>query len=359
MRRSNLSKLSIKSLYLESQKTKIKVAVVILNWNGQKFLEKFLPSVVEYSSGAEVIIADNDSKDNSVEFLKQNYPDLRIIINKENGGYAKGYNDALAEIDAEYYVLLNSDIEVTPNWVMPVIEVMDADKSIAAAQPKLLAYNQKDEFEYAGAAGGFIDKYGYPFCQGRVFGHLEKDLGQYEEIREIFWASGAAMFVRAEKFWEIGGLDEDFFAHMEEIDLCWRLKNSGYKIMYVPNSKIYHVGGGTLPKGTARKTYLNFRNNFALLFKNLPKNRVVKTFIARLVLDGVASIRFLTEGHLGDSFAVFRAHMHFYAHISSLRKKRKMLTQSNVSMIYKKNLVFEHFLFRKSKFTDLDSKDFS
>ncbi len=344
---------------MESQEPKIKVAVVILNWNGRKFLEKFLPSVVEYSSGAEIIIADNDSKDDSVEFLKKNYPNLRIILNEENGGYAKGYNDALAKVEAEYYVLLNSDIEVTPNWVMPVIEVMDGDKSIAAAQPKLLAYAQKDEFEYAGAAGGFIDKYGYPFCQGRVFGHLEKDLGQYEEVGEIFWASGAAMFVRAEKYWEVGGLDEDFFAHMEEIDLCWRMKNSGYKIMYVPTAKIYHVGGGTLPKGTARKTYLNFRNNFSLLYKNLPKNRVIKTFIARLFLDGIAAVRFLSEGNIGDSFAVFRAHMYFYSHLSQLRKKRKALTQNEVSLIYKRNLVFDHFLFRKSKFTELDQNMFS
>lgn len=343
---------------MNSQNHKTKVAVVILNWNGKKFLEKFLPSVVEYSNGAEVIIADNDSKDDSVDFIKKHYPELRIIINKENGGYAKGYNDALSKVEAEYYVLLNSDIEVTPNWVMPVIDVMEADKTIAAAQPKLLAYSQKDEFEYAGAAGGFIDKYGYPFCQGRIFGHLEKDLGQYEDVREIFWATGAAMFVRADKFWEIGGLDEDFFAHMEEIDLCWRFKNHGYKIMYVPTAKIYHVGGGTLPKGTARKTYLNFRNNFSLLYKNLPKNRVVKTFIARLVLDGVAAIRFLSEGNIGDSFAVFRAHMYFYTHLTSLRKKRKKNLQKQVSLIYNKNLVFEHFLLRKSKFTELKESDF-
>lgn len=344
---------------MESQEHKVKVAVVILNWNGRKFLEKFLPSVVEYSLGAEVIVADNDSKDDSISFLKENYPDIRIILNKENGGYAKGYNDALANVNAEYYVLLNSDIEVTPNWVMPVIEVMDQDLTIAAAQPKLLDYADKEAFEYAGAAGGFIDKYGYPFCQGRVFGHLEKDNGQYEDVREIFWASGAAMFVRASKFWKIGGLDEDFFAHMEEIDLCWRLKNNGYKIVYVPTAKIYHVGGGTLPKGTARKTYLNFRNNFALLYKNLPKNRVVKTFIARLFLDGVAAFRFLTEGNIEDSFAVLRAHLYFYTHLSTLRKKRKTHIQQKVSMIYQRNLVFEHFILRKSKFTELKPAHFS
>ena len=342
-----------------TEKPKIKVAVVILNWNGKKFLEKFLPSVVKYSIGADVIIADNNSSDDSVEFLQKNYPNLRVIINRENGGYAKGYNDALALIDAEYFVLLNSDIEVTPNWVLPIIEVMDADTKIAAAQPKLLAYHQKDEFEYAGAAGGFIDKYGYPFCQGRIFGHLEKDNGQYNDVKEIFWASGACMFVRASKYWEVGGLDNDFFAHMEEIDLCWRLKNYGYKIQYIPYSKVYHVGGGTLPKGTARKTYLNFRNNFTLLYKNLPKNRIIKTFIARLILDGVAGLRFLSEGNIGDTYAVFRAHMYFYSHLPKLRKKRKMLTQNKVSMIYNKNIVMEHFLKRKSKFTELNKDNFS
>ena len=338
---------------------KIKVAVVILNWNGRKFLEKFLPSVTKNSIGADVIIADNASTDDSVDFMKKNYPELRLIINSSNSGYAGGYNEALAHINAEYYVLLNSDIEVGENWVMPIIEEMDKNPNIGAAQPKLIAYHQKDEFEYAGAAGGFIDKYGYPFCRGRLFNSLEKDTNQYNDNTEIFWASGAAMFVRADAYHKVGGLDNDFFAHMEEIDLCWRLQLSGYKIMAIPKSIVYHVGGGTLPKNSSRKTYLNFRNNFALLFKNLPKNRLWKVFIARLVLDGVAAIRFLTEGKYHDTLAVFRAHMYFYAHMPELIRKRKGKKLIPVSSIYQKNIVFQFFLFGKSKFSDLDKSDFS
>lgn len=347
------------NLFLLKNKTKIKVAVVILNWNGRKFLEKFLPSVVSKSIGAEVIIADNNSSDDSIEFLKNNYPQLRLIINPKNSGFAGGYNEALAQVDAEYYVLLNSDIEVTENWVMPIIEEMDKDKSIGASQPKLLAYHQKDEFEYAGASGGFIDKYGYPFCRGRMFANLEKDNGQHDSIEEVFWASGAAMFVRADAYHKLGGLDEDFFAHMEEIDFCWRLKLNGYKVMAIPKTTVYHVGGGTLPKNSSRKTYLNFRNNFSLLFKNLPKDRLVKTFIARLILDGIAGIRFLLEGNYKDTWAVLRAHFYFYKHMNSLLKKRKGKDIHPVSKIYQKNIVFEHFLKHKNNFSELKQKDFS
>ena len=244
-----------------------KTAVVILNWNGKKFLEQFLPYVIKHSSSdAEVIVADNASNDDSVEFLKNNYPEIQIINNNENGGFSKGYNEALSKIDAEYYVLLNSDIEVTENWIKPIIDLMDSDKSIAVCQPKLRSYHQKEMFEYAGAAGGFIDKYGYPFCRGRIFNSIEVDNGQYDDTCEVFWATGAAMFVRAELYHKFGGLDNDFFAHMEEIDFCWRLKNEGYKIMYCADSVVYHVGGGTLPKNSSRKTFLNFRNNFNLLY---------------------------------------------------------------------------------------------
>jgi len=264
------------------------VAVVILNWNGKKFLEKFLPSVVSNSGDAEIIMADNNSSDDSISFMAINYPNIRIIKNSENGGFAKGYNDALKQIKSDYYILLNSDIEVTPNWIDPLFDLMENDSMIAACQPKLRSYYQQDEFEYAGAAGGFIDKWGYPFCRGRIFGHLEKDEAQYENVEEVFWATGAAMFVRAKYFWEVGGLDEDFFAHMEEIDLCWRLKNKGYKIMVHPQSVVFHVGGGTLPKNSPTKTYLNFRNNFYLLYKNLPKKRFKRVFIFRLIWDGVA-----------------------------------------------------------------------
>ncbi len=347
------------NLYLLETETKIKVAVVILNWNGREFLEKFLPSVVSNSIGAEVIIADNNSSDDSIEFLKSNYPQLRLIINTENFGFAGGYNKALAQVNSEYYVLLNSDIEVTENWVMPIIEEMDKDPSIGAAQPKLLSYYQKNEFEYAGASGGFIDKYGYPFCRGRIFANLEKDNEQYNSIEEIFWATGAAMFVRAEAYHKLGGLDNDFFAHMEEIDFCWRLKLNGYKVMAIPKTTVYHVGGGTLPKNSSRKTYLNFRNNFSLLFKNLPKNRLIKTFIARLFLDGVAGIRFLLEGNYKDTWAVIRAHFYFYKHMNSLLKKRKGKDIHSVSKIYNKNIAFEHFLKRKNKFSELKQDDFS
>jgi GT2 family glycosyltransferase len=335
------------------------VAVVILNWNGRAFLEKYLPGVIAHSGNSAIVVADNDSSDDSVEFVRDNFPSVELIINKENGGYAKGYNDALKKVEADYYVLLNSDIEVTPGWTEPLTELMESDKTIAACQPKLLALHQRDEFEYAGASGGYIDKWGYPFCRGRIFGHLEKDNGQYDDPEEVFWASGAAMFVRSKAFWEAGGLDEDFFAHMEEIDLCWRFKNMGYKIMVQPQSTVYHVGGGTLPKNSPRKTYLNFRNNFYLLYKNLPKESFVKVFIFRLIWDGVAGFKFMAEGHWRDSFAVIKAHWHFYKNIGKNKKKRKLLTQRHVSKIYLKNIVFEHFIRRKNKFSELKKENFS
>ena len=342
---------------MESQNP-IKVAVVILNWNGKKFLEKFLPSVISYSSDAEIIVADNKSSDDSVDFMKQNYPDIRIIQNAENGGFAKGYNDALKQIDAQYYVLLNSDIEVTENWINPVIQLLDSDATIAACQPKLRSYYEKEKFEYAGAAGGFIDKYGYPFCRGRVFNSLETDEGQYNDVAEIFWATGACMFVRAKAYWEVGGLDNDFFAHMEEIDLCWRLKNAGYKIFYQPESTVFHVGGGTLPKNSPRKTYLNFRNNFYLLFKNLVPARFYPVFFVRLILDGVAGIKFLAEGSYKDSFAVVKAHFHFYNSIAKNRKKRKIIKQTKVSQIYDGLIVFDHYLRKIDKFSQLEKNKF-
>jgi len=337
----------------------MKVAIVILNWNGKSFLEKYLPFAIRYNADySEIIIADNDSSDDSVDFLKKNYPDLRIIINKENGGFAKGYNDALSKVDAEYYVLLNSDIEVTENWIEPVIELMDSDKSIAACQPKLRSYFERNKFEYAGAAGGFISKYGYPFCQGRLFQSLEEDKGQYDEVKEVFWATGACMFVRAELYHKFGGLDNDFFAHMEEIDFCWRLKNEGYKIMYCPNSMVFHVGGGTLPKQSFRKTYLNFRNNFILLYKNLPSKLLFKVFFIRLFLDGIAALKFLAEGGFKDFWAVVRAHLSFYRTLNKTKAKRKLLKQNEVSQIYNGSVVLEHFLRGKKKFTELDEHKF-
>jgi GT2 family glycosyltransferase len=337
-----------------------RIAIVILNWNGRKFLEKFLPLVIEFSKDiAEVVIADNASADDSVSYLKSAFPGIRIIQNKENGGFAKGYNDALSQVEADYFVLLNSDIEVTPNWIEPVIKLMESDLKIAACQPKLIAYSDREKFEYAGAAGGFIDKYGYPFCRGRLFQSIENDNGQYDDVAEVFWATGACMFVRAEVYWKLGGLDARFFAHMEEIDFCWRAKNEGYKIMFCPASLVYHVGGGTLPKKSSKKTYLNMRNNNVMLYKNLPANRVLKVFSARLFLDGIAAVKFLFDGGFADFFAVIKAHFKFYSMLPELRKERKLKKHFPVSKIYNKNLVFEYFLKGKRKFSDLKPDRFS
>jgi GT2 family glycosyltransferase len=337
----------------------LKVAVVILNWNGKKFLEQFLPFVIRYSKEvAEIVVADNASTDDSIEFIRSNFPEVRLVINSTNGGFSKGYNDALKQIDAEYYVLLNSDIEVTENWIEPVIRLMDSDPLIAACQPKLLSYYEKNKFEYAGAAGGFIDKFGYPFCRGRLFLTLEEDKGQYDDTQEIFWATGACMFVRSSFYHAYGGLDEDFFAHMEEIDFCWRMRNYGYKIMYCPGSKVYHIGGGTLPKSSARKTYLNFKNNFTLLYKNLPKNRVIPVFSVRLILDGIAAFKFLLEGGFKDFIAVTRAHFSFYRRFRTIRRKRKLQKQNHLNLIYKGSIVMDYYLSKKKKYSELDSKKF-
>lgn len=333
----------------------MKIAIVILNWNGRSMLEKFLPSVVSCSSDvAEIIVADNGSTDDSVDFLSTHYPSLRIIRLDRNYGFADGYNRALDQVEADYYVLLNSDVEVTPHWIEPVIEQMEQDRQIVAAQPKLLMYDQRDTFEYAGGAGGFIDKYGYPFCRGRLFTTLEKDKGQYDDPCEIFWASGAAMFVKSELWHKLGGLDGDFFAHMEEIDFCWRAKNSGYKVVYCPHSVIYHVGGGTLPKSSPRKTFLNFRNNMALLYKNLPQNRLWWVLSLRVVLDYVAGFKFLAEGHPLEFSAVAKAHRAFYKWMPRLKVKRyRRQEHQKVSCLYQGRLLFDYYLWHKQRFSDL------
>ena len=339
----------------------VETAVVILNWNGKDFLEKFLPKVVEYTCSADtqVIIADNHSDDDSVAFLEAHYPQLRLIRNAENGGFAKGYNDALKQVNARFYVLLNSDIEVTPDWVAPVIRKMKADPMVGAAQPKLLSYFQKDRFEYAGAAGGFIDRLGYPFCRGRIFDHTEPDQGQYEDEREIFWATGAALFVRSDLFRALGGLDADFFAHMEEIDFCWRLHNAGYKVMYYPCSTLYHIGGGTLPKSSPTKTYLNFRNNLALLYKNLPKKKLWSVFCLRFWMDAAAAMLFLLKRQGADFRAVCRAYRDFYRQKKRHRVKRKTITQRPYGTgVYRKSIVAQYYLRRKTTFTALSPEDF-
>lgn len=338
----------------------MRTAIVILNWNGRGFLEQFLPSVVKYSSAdAAIIVADNASTDDSVEFLRNQYPDIRLIINSTNGGFARGYNEALKLVEAEYYILLNSDIEVTDGWVRPLIELMDRRSEVAACQPVIRSWYRRDEYEYAGAAGGFIDRLGYPFCRGRLFMSMEKDEGQYSNETEIFWATGACMVVRASVYHEFGGFDEDFFAHMEEIDFCWRVKNQGYSIWFCPDSTVYHIGGGTLPKSSARKTYLNFRNNFALLFKNLPRNKIIPVFAARLVLDGVAAIKFLLEGGFSDFVAVMRAHFAFYRRLPALRRKRKRQKQNPCSQMYERSIVVDHYLRGIKKFSELPPEKFT
>jgi GT2 family glycosyltransferase len=313
---------------METQK--IKTAVVVLNWNGKAWLEKFLANLVKHSQEATVFVADNASTDDSIGFVKSNFPSVKIIINASNGGYTKGYNDALKQIDAQYFVLINSDIEVTEDWLSPIIDLMDSDNKIAACQPKVLDYNNRSKFEYAGASGGFIDNLGYPFCRGRIFDDIEQDSGQYNDAIEVFWATGACLFVRASCFSTIGGLDEDFFAHQEEIDLCWRLKNKGYKIMVQPKSVVYHVGGGTLNAGSPFKTHLNFRNNLFMLFKNLPTYSLFTTIPTRLVLDGVAALTFLNkENGMQHVLAIAKAHFIFYFKIPKLIAKRQKISRNN------------------------------
>lgn len=325
-----------------------------MNYNGIKFLKKFLPGVIEQSSkDADIWVADNCSTDGSVEFLEAHFKSVKIIQNQSNEGFATGYNKALGQIEAEYYILLNSDIEVTANWISPIIELMESDSTIGACQPKIRSYYQKSKFEYAGASGGFIDDYGYPFCRGRIFQSLEEDKGQYDDATEVFWASGACMVVRADLFNKLDGFDDDFFAHMEEIDLCWRLKSLGQKVMVCPASTVFHVGGGTLPVGSARKTYLNFRNNFVLLYKNLPANQLFSVLFTRLVLDFFAGMKFLLQGGFADFIAVIRAHVYVYRNWQLIRRKRKATVRNRVSMIYNGNIVVDHYLFRKKKFSDL------
>lgn len=337
----------------------MRIAVVILNWNGKRYLEQFLPALIRYSSDvAEIIVADNASSDDSVEFLRTNYPAIRILSNTVNGGFAKGYNDALRQVEADYYILLNSDIEVTENWILPVIRLFETDDSIAACQPKIRSYLEPKKFEYAGAAGGFIDKYGYPFCRGRLFMSIEEDQGQYDDVTEIFWATGACMFVRASLWHEFGGLDEDFFAHMEEIDFCWRLKNRGYRIMYCPSSTVFHIGGGTLPKASWRKTYLNFRNNFFLLYKNLPDDRLFRVFAMRYLFDTIAAFKFLFQAGFKDFWAVTRAHISFYRQFSKTRQKRRSLPHGSMQHVYGRNIVLEYYLRGKRKFSQLNSRRF-
>ena len=320
----------------------MKIAVVILNWNGTKLLEQFLPSVVAYSPEAEIYVADNASTDDSIAFVKANFPSVKIVVNESNFGFAQGYNEALKHIDSEIYALVNSDIEVTENWLKSIVETFENEPKTAIIQPKLLDYKRKEYFEYAGAAGGFLDKYGYPYCRGRVFETLEKDNGQYDDNREIFWASGACFFIRSSVYKELNGFDADFFAHQEEIDLCWRAFNKGHVIKYNAQSVVYHVGGATLQQGNPKKTFLNFRNSLLMMLKNLPKNQLLPVLFIRLALDGIAGIQFLFQGKFKNLWAILKAHFYFYLLFYSNYKKRNDFQSDNY---YKtKSIVYQYFV---------------
>ena len=334
-----------------------KVAVVILNFNTRAFLEKFLPSVCasDYHQ-LEIVVADNASSDDSVAYVRSAFPQVRLIELDQNYGFTGGYNRALKQVEAEYYILLNSDVEVDRNWIKPLVEMAIKQPEIAAIQPKLLAWHQKEAFEYAGASGGYIDRYGFPFCRGRIFENLEHDKGQYNDPVRVFWASGAALFIRSEAYHTIGGLDEDFFAHMEEIDLCWRLQNAGSEVWICPQSVVYHVGGGTLQKSNPRKTYYNFRNGLILLLKNLPPGKVFSVICMRLLLDHIAAYRFLFQGKTGDFKAIAAAHRHFILRLGQWKQKRKVHQGNRAyfgSEVFRGSIVWSHFIQKITAFSQL------
>lgn len=336
-----------------------KVAVVILNWNGRKLLEEFLPSVVNFTNTqiADIIIADNNSTDDSVEFLSSYYPTLEVIALPQNYGYADGYNKTLKLLNHEYYVLLNSDVEVTANWLDPLYQYIEQHTDVAAIQPKVLAQRNKSCFEYAGAAGGFIDKLGYPFCRGRIFNQVEKDTDQYNTPLEIFWATGACLFIRSSDYWNAGGLDASFFAHMEEIDLCWRFNARGRKLVCLPESTVYHVGGATLQEESPRKTFLNFRNNLLMLYKNLSENKFKRIYTQRKALDYLAALQFLISGKKPNASAILKAHREFRVIQKEYVKERdnnlQRTTNSPIKTIYQGSILYDFYLKKRKIFSDL------
>ncbi len=332
----------------------MKVAIVILNWNGKQLLEQFLPSIVKFSKDeADIYVADNASTDDSLDFVSKHFPEIKIIQNTKNGGYARGYNEALKHVKADIYALVNSDIEVTKHWLTPIIDQFKKEQNTAAIQPKILDFKDKNAFEYAGAAGGFIDKYGYPYCRGRLFDTLEKDIGQFDDVTNIFWASGACFFIRATVFHDLIGFDEDFFAHQEEIDLCWRIHNKSLKIQYVGDSTVYHIGGATLEQYNPKKTYLNFRNSLYTLVKNVPKRQLFFTVLIRMLLDGIAAFKFLVELKPRHFVAVLKAHFSFYMNLRKMYSKRKQLSKRNSEYYKIKSVVWQYFVSRKKTFGKL------
>ncbi len=327
-----------------------KTAIVILNWNGLGYLKMFLGTVVKHSTANDTIIcvADNNSNDGSLEWVADNYKDVKLLKFDKNYGFAGGYNLAINQLDAKYFVLLNSDIEVTEDWLLPLVSFIDNNPDVASCQPKILSYNRRDYFEHAGAAGGFIDKYGYPFCRGRIFNKIEKDTGQYDSPVDLFWSSGACMIVRGEAWQKCNGFDAAFFAHMEEIDLCWQFSKAGYRVSYVPDSVVYHVGGGSLPYNSPFKIYLNFRNSLFLLYKNLPDNKLYKTIFIRKLLDGLAAVMFLVKADFSSFKAVWKAHIDYYKSISELKMKRKKVKDLEINHppanILNKSVVYEFYI---------------
>ncbi len=337
----------------------MKTSVIILNWNGERFLKQYLPTLIKYTSDTdtEIIVADNGSTDNSLALMREEFPSIRLILFDKNYGFAEGYNKALAQIDSEYSVLLNSDVEVTQDWLSPLVSFMENNKDVAACQPKILAFYDRTRFEHAGAAGGFIDKFGFPFCRGRIFAEVEKDARQYDDIIDVFWASGACLFIRTETFIKEGGFDSDFFAHMEEIDLCWRLNARGYRIVCVPQSVVYHVGGGTLNAEHPHKTFLNFRNNLLLLYKNLPQRKLYPILFARFFFDYVAAIQLYTTGKKQNAISVLKARSEFSKMKISFRNKRKenllKATTNDLKGLITKSIVVGYYLFGKKKYSDI------
>lgn len=332
------------------------ISVVILNWNGSTMLQRFLPSVIRYSEEAEIVVADNGSTDDSLALLRERFPSVRILPFCENYGFAEGYNRAIQKIDTPYVLLLNDDVEVTPHWLQPLLAFMNHHPEVAACQPKILSETQRELFEYAGACGGFIDHLGYPYCRGRIFNHVEKDRGQYDQVCPIFWATGAALLVRTDVYRKEGGLDKRFFAHMEEIDFCWRLRSRNYGIYCIPQSTVYHVGGGTLPKSHPRKTFLNFRNNLLMLYKNLPEERLNSTLRIRYFLDLVAALKMLLSGQVKESMAIVKALRTFFKirHDFDREREENLRKQQlkDIPEMRNESLLVAFYLKKKKKFED-------
>jgi len=337
-------------------------AIVILNWNGENYLQQFLPILIEKTTfpDVEIIVADNASTDNSLKVMKAEFPTVRTIVLDKNYGFAEGYNQALAKVEADYYVLLNSDVEVTTNWLQPLIEYMNVNENVAACQPKIRSYYQRTHFEHAGAAGGYIDYFGFPFSRGRIFGNVEEDKGLYDSIVDVFWASGACLLVRSKLFWKVGGLDAEFFAHMEEIDLCWRLKSRAFRIVCIPESVVYHIGGGTLNSESPHKTYLNFRNNLLLLYKNLPSHQLRKVMFWRLFFDYAAAVQLFITGKPKNAWSIFKARKDYKRMQPRFEDKRKenilYATNDNQLNIFQKSIVLEYYLKGKRTFKELMKK---